>query len=179
MVAKLKKTSEITAEQASDYSNQWVADGVRQYTELLESADPSAIAVQLALWRANHTQYLANSRAIDALDLSVNVSGSRLAVLRALYCEPTKSMALSAISKAAFISPTMVTNLVDGLERGGLVKRVGSPDDRRVSIACLTDEGKAAFEKILPVMSQRMTEACAGFTEEEKQTLVSLLQRLY
>ena len=115
-------------------------EGVKQYTELLESADPSAIAVQLALWRANHTQYLANSRAIDALDLTVNVSGSRLAVLRALYCEPTKSMALSAISKAAFISPTMVTNLVDGLERGGLVKRVGSPDDRRVSIACLTEE---------------------------------------
>lgn len=179
MVAREKKQLEITPEMASRYSNEWVLEGVRQYTELLESADPSAIAVQLALWRANHTQYLANSRAIDSLDLDVNVSGSRLAVLRALYCEPTKSMALSAISKAAFISPTMVTNLVDGLERGELVKRVGSPDDRRVSIACLTKKGEKTFERILPVMSQRMTEACAGFTEEEKQTLLDLLSRLY
>jgi DNA-binding MarR family transcriptional regulator len=179
MVAKVKKQLEVTPEMASNYSNQWVMEGVKQYTELLESADPSAIAVQLALWRANHTQYLANSRVIDAIDLDVNVSGSRLAVLRALYCEPSKSMALSAISKAAFISPTMVTNLVDGLERGELVRRVGSPDDRRVSIACLTQKGEETFKKILPAMSQRMTEACASFTEEEKQTLLKLLQRLY
>lgn len=179
MVAKLKKQREATPERASDYSNQWVMEGVRQYTDLLESADRTAIAVQLALWRANHAQYLANSRAIDALELDVNVSGSRLAVLRTLYCEPSKSMALSGISKGAGISPTMVTNLVDGLERGGLVKRVGSPDDRRVSIACLTRKGEETFEKVLPIMSERMTEACAGFTEEEKETLISLLQRLY
>jgi MarR family 2-MHQ and catechol resistance regulon transcriptional repressor len=179
MVAKLKKQDELTPEQASSYSDQWVMDGVRQYTDLLDSADPMAIAVQLALWRANHAQYLANSRAIDALDLDVNVSGSRLAVLRTLYCTQGKSMALSGISKAAGISPTMVTNLVDGLERGGLVKRVGSPDDRRVSIACLTQKGEETFETVLPIMSQRMTEACAGFSEEEKQTLLNLLQRLY
>jgi MarR family 2-MHQ and catechol resistance regulon transcriptional repressor len=68
---------------------------------------------------------------------------------------------------------------VDGLERGELVRRVGSPDDRRVSIACLTQKGEETFKKILPAMSQRMTEACASFTEEEKQTLLKLLQRLY
>ena len=178
MVAKLKKP-EMTPERASNYSDQWVMEGVRQYTDLLDSADPKAIAVQLALWRANHAQYLANSRAIDALDLDVNVSGSRLAVLRTLYCTESKSMALSGISKAAGISPTMVTNLVDGLARVGYVRRAGSPDDRRVSIAHLTPEGEATFLQVLPVLSQRMSDACADFTEEEKETLLQLLQRLF
>jgi DNA-binding MarR family transcriptional regulator len=156
-----------------------VADGVRQYTEILETSDPKAIAVQLSLWQANHAQFLANSRAIDALGLPVSVTGSRLAVLRTLYFAPGKSMALSGISKAAEISPTMVTHLIESLARAGFVRRSGSPDDRRVSIAHLTPEGEETFLKVLPVLSQRMTDAFAGFTEDEKDILLRLLQRLF
>lgn len=157
----------------------WVEQGVRQYMQLLDSADPKSIAIQLALWQANHTQILANARVIDALNLPVGVSDSRLAVLRTLYCAPERSMALSAISKAAGISPTMVTNLIDGLVRSGLVSRVGNPDDRRVSIARLTPEGEETFQKILPIMSDRMTQACAGFTDEEKDQFLGFLKRLF
>jgi DNA-binding MarR family transcriptional regulator len=174
------KSSQPKAESVQEEdAYQWVADGVRQYMELLESGDPLAIAVQLALWQANHAQYLANSRAIDALNLPISVTGSRLAVMRTLYCAPGKKLPLSQISRNAGISPTMVTNLVDGLVKGGLVRREGSSTDRRVSIAKLTKEGEETFHKVLPVMSQRMTEACAGFTEEEKKTLLTLLQRLF
>jgi DNA-binding MarR family transcriptional regulator len=155
-----------------------VAEGVRQYTQILPTTDPKAIAVQLALWQANHAQFVGNSRAIDTLGLPISVTGSRLAVLRTLYFAPDKCMALSVLSKTARISPTMVTNLVDGLARGGLVRRAGSTDDRRVSIAHLTPEGEATFLQVLPVMSQRMTDACASFTDEEKDILLRLLQRL-
>lgn len=180
MVSRItkRKDAETPAAQDDD-AYRWVADGARQYSELLESADPLAIAVQLALWQANHAQFLANSRAIDALGLPVSITGSRLAVMRTLYCAPGKQLALSAISKQAGISPTMVTNLIDGLARGGLVRRVGSTTDRRVSIAILTREGEETFDQVLPVMSDRMTDACAGFSEAEKQQLLSLLQRLF
>jgi len=161
------------------YSNDWVAEGVRQYTSILETSDPKAIAVQLALWQANHAQFVANSHAIDELALPISVTGSRLAVLRTLYFAPDKCMTLSGLSKAAEISPTMVTNLIDGLARAGLVRRAGSPDDRRVSIAHLTQEGETTFLQVLPVLSQRMTDACATFTEDEKDILLKLLQRLY
>jgi DNA-binding MarR family transcriptional regulator len=161
-----------------DCKPDYVQEGVRQYVELLDSADPTAIAVVLALWEADHMQMLANHRAIDSLNLPVSVSGSRLTVLRTLYFSPNKSMALSAISRATGISPTMITNLIDGLAKGGLVRRSGSPDDRRVRIAHLTPEGEEAFHKVLPVMSDRMTQACSQFTEEEKLQLLSLLQKL-
>jgi DNA-binding MarR family transcriptional regulator len=59
------------------------------------------------------------------------------------------------------------------------VRRAGSPDDRRVSIAHLTPEGEATFLQVLPVLSQRMTDACATFTDEEKALLLKLLQRLF
>lgn len=160
-------------------STEWVVAGVQQYTEVLETSDPRSIAVLLALWRASHAQFVANSRAIDALDLPVSVTGTRLAVLRTLYFAPDKCMALSAIGKAANISPTMVTNVVDSLARAGYIRRGGSPDDRRVSIAHLTQQGEDTFLQVLPVLSQRMTDACADFTDEEKDTLLRLLQRLF
>jgi DNA-binding MarR family transcriptional regulator len=48
-----------------------------------------------------------------------------------------------------------------------------------VSIAHLTEQGEATFLRVLPVLSQRMTDACADFTEEEKDTLLRLLERLF
>jgi DNA-binding MarR family transcriptional regulator len=168
-----------TSADQDSYSNEWVADGVRQYTQILTTSDPKAIAVQLALWQANHAQFVANSRAIDALGLPISVTGSRLAVLRTLFFAPDKRMSLSALSKAADVSPTMVTHLIEGLARAGLVRRSGSPDDRRVSIAHLTKEGEDTFLEVLPVLSQRMTDACADFTDDEKDTLLRLLERLF
>lgn len=161
------------------YSKDWVEEGVRQYTQVLETSDPKAIAVVLALWQASNAQFIYNSRAIDELDLPISITGSRLAVMRSLYFAPDRRMALSALGKAAQVSPTMVTHLIEGLMRVGYVIRTGNPDDRRVSIAQLTKEGEEAFLRVLPVLSQRMTDACADFTDEEKDTLLRLLQRLF
>jgi DNA-binding MarR family transcriptional regulator len=160
------------------FTTESVVEGVRQYAAILPTTDPKAIAVHLALWQAHHAQYMANSRAIEALDLPVSVTGSRLTVVRTLYCAPGRRMTLGTLSKRTRLSPAAVTNLVDSLSRGSLVRRVGSTEDRRVNIAELTEKGEAAFHKILPAMSESMTSACAGLTDEEKDTLLRLLQRL-
>jgi DNA-binding MarR family transcriptional regulator len=154
-----------------------VMAGARQYSELLDSADSTSIAIMLTLWQAQHVQTVANLRAFDALNLPTPINGSRLTVLRTLYFAQEQRMSMSSISKATGISPTMVTNLVDGLGRGGLVKRAGSSEDRRVSFVHLTPAGEEAFRRILPVMSARMYDACKNFTDEEKAQLLSLLQK--
>jgi DNA-binding MarR family transcriptional regulator len=165
---------------AGEYANgaDAILEGAHQYATLLDSADSTAIAIILALWEANHVQMLANHRAFDSIGLPVSLSGSRLTILRTLYFAPGRRMALSAISKSTNTNLTVVSNLVDALKKGGLVRRIGSPHDRRVSIAELTPEGEDAFRRILPVMSARMTEACSGFSEEEKRQFLGYLQRL-
>jgi DNA-binding MarR family transcriptional regulator len=155
-----------------------IEQGVRQYTQVLDSADPKAIAVYLALWKASQFQMLENARAIDALNLPVSVSRSRLTVLRTLFFAEGKRMALNEISKTTGITPAMVTHLIEGLARGGLVRRSGSRDDRRVKIAQLTPEGEEAFQTVLPVISKRMTDACAHLSDAEKDELIRLLQSL-
>jgi DNA-binding MarR family transcriptional regulator len=155
-----------------------ILEGAKQYAALLDSADSTSIAIILALWQANHVQMLANHRALDSLGLPVSVSGTRLTILRTLYFAPEKKMALSAIAKATGTNLTVVSNLVNALQKGGLVQRIGSPTDRRVSIAQLTWQGEEAFREILPVISARMAKACDEFNDAEKNQFLDYLQRL-
>jgi DNA-binding MarR family transcriptional regulator len=155
-----------------------ILEGVEQYSALLDSDDSLSIAIILTLWEANYVQMLANHRAFDAIGLPISLSGARLTILRTLYFAQDRRMSLSAMGKKTDKNLTVVSNLVDALERGGLVRRVGSSDDRRVSIAELTPAGEEAFRRILPVMSARMSAACKDFTEPEKRLFLEFLQRL-
>jgi len=159
-------------------SKQAIDDGIAQYSRVLPTTDPKSIAIQLAVWQADHTQYAANCRVVDALDLPVSFTGHRLLLLRTLYFAPSHRMTLGGLSKATGLSPVAITNYVDSLIRGSLVRRCGSTEDRRVNYAQLTEKGEAAFLSILPELGRRWTEAGACFTEEEKDTLLQLLQRL-
>ena len=156
-----------------------VSEAIRQYTQVLDSADPKAIAVYMALWKASQVQFLANSRAIDALNLNVTVSGSRLAVLRVLYFTPGKELPLKDLAKKNGMSVAMISHLVDRLVKQDLLVKTGSATDRRVALARLTPSGEEAFHRVLPVLARRITDACVDFAENEKDDLIRLLQKLY
>ena len=159
-----------------------IAQRLRQYTAILPTvapnADPKAIALLLELSRAAHALFLSNCRASDSVGLPMSVTGKRLAILRTLHFTPEHRMSLRDLSKANHLSPAATTNYVDSLTRGSLVRRSCSPAEPHTNIVDLTPRGEAAFLEIMPAISRSWTEACASFTEEEKDTLVRLLRRL-
>ena len=180
MVTNLKPKQAVAPATLKDrVAKDAVAEATRQYLAILPTSDPKAIEVQLAIRRAFHALYLSNCRAVDALGLPVSVTGKRLAILRTLYFAPERQMTLSAVSKIVRVSPAAATNYVDSLSRGSLVRRTCSPEDRHSNIIQLTPKGEAAFQGIASALSRSWTEACAGFTADEKDTLVRLLERLF
>ena len=156
-----------------------ILEAADQYSGLLASADASAIAIYMAIWRASQVQLLANQRTTEGLGLPIKFSPSGLAVLRVLYFATSNRMSISDISKTTRISRMTVLNVVDGLQNAGLVKRRSSVRDRRVRIAQLTESGSEAFLNIVPVMASSMSAACSGFTAHEKELLLGFLRRLY
>jgi len=70
------------------------------------------------------------------------------------------------------------TQLVDGMERDGLVERQTGPEDKRVVFATLTQQGEALFASVFPRNAQRIEHSWSSFTDEEKQTLTQLMVRL-
>jgi DNA-binding MarR family transcriptional regulator len=155
-----------------------VREGVEQYSTLLESPDPLAIGIILAIWEINSAQMLANEKAFEQLDLPVNVGGNRLPILRTLYFAPEQRMSIAQLSRKTGLTISWITSLVEALSAGGMVRRMGSPTDRRVTLVCLTDEGARAFQNILPLMGEAMSRTCRNLSHDEKQTFIDLLNRL-
>lgn len=102
---------------------------------------------------------------------------------------PSQSRALGVISRhsdrplrlgdiAAHldIAPRSATEVVDGLEERGLVRRSPDPTDRRAVTITLTDEGRALRRRIERVRARRGDEFFGHLTEDQQAQLRSLLE---
>src|SRR5580700_3944887 len=71
-----------------------------------------------------------------------------------------------------------VTGLIDDLEAQGVVRRVRSPSDRRKMMVSLTARGRRTHVDTHHAMSSNMGRVFEGMSDEEIQTLRTLLSRL-
>lgn len=60
----------------------------------------------------------------------------------------TRGMSSKELGEKTLITKGTLTGVVDRLEARGLVRRVGSTDDRRSTIVQLTQGGQAEFERV-------------------------------
>ncbi len=85
------------------------------------------------------------------------------------------------IAQLADLTATDRSNLgraVIELERTGFVARRPAPRDRRNILLSLTPAGRRKLDEILPVVRRISEEALEGFSAEDVDTLMSLLQRM-
>jgi DNA-binding MarR family transcriptional regulator len=68
-------------------------------------------------------------------------------VLVALAHSPANRLRMIDVTKRMCVSKSNVTQLIDKLERAGLVRRESSSDDRRLIYATITKEGLAAARR--------------------------------
>jgi MarR family transcriptional repressor of emrRAB len=150
----------------------------QRYQEELPNSDPDGIEVILAMLRTVRMHRTAIARQIESLGLDVGMTGARYTLLLTLYFSRENLLAQNEISKELNVSRTNITNLIDGLERDGLVERVPNPADRRVSYAQLTRRGAALCTTLMPELTRLVEDATHGFSQEEKATFTQLLYRV-
>jgi MarR family transcriptional regulator, 2-MHQ and catechol-resistance regulon repressor len=149
---------------------------VRYHTEF-PWADQDAIEIALSLFRANRILGTGLARYLDGLGLGI--SRARYTVLRTLYFAKGNRMPQNEIGREMGVSKTNVTNLIDGLEKDGLVVRITNPADRRVTYAQLTPEGEELSAALMPEMTKFMQDVVHGFTTEEKTLFREFLFRVW
>src|SRR5262245_42635697 len=71
----------------------------------------------------------------DAKDLS-------LQQLTVLSLVRTEGLGLAELARRCMVAPTVITGIVDRLERQGLIRREADPRDRRVNRLVLTEAGR-------------------------------------
>ena len=101
-------------------------------------------------------------RALSAVELSV----VEYTVLDALDRQDGWHMRMQQLARAAALSPSATTRLVNRLEDRGLLSRVLCADDRRGIYTELTPAGRALYERAHPVHDEALERVLA---DAEKQ----------
>jgi MarR family transcriptional regulator, 2-MHQ and catechol-resistance regulon repressor len=89
-----------------------------------------------------------------------------------------EQLTMSTLAGQVSLTTSGITRLVDRMATAGLVERVPSPTDRRVSYVRLTAAGRDKLDEALPVHAGNLREVFAGFSDADRRTLDVLLDRL-
>ncbi|NIM11860.1 MAG: MarR family transcriptional regulator [Candidatus Aminicenantes bacterium] len=105
-----------------------------------------------------------------------DLNASQLSCLLALANKDP--LALSKLSRKVHLSPSMITSVVDQLEKKELVIRNRKSSDRRVVLIELTEKGKEVVKTAPPSFQEQLMNSLSYIKEEEKKSLYEHLNIL-
>jgi len=124
------------------------------------------------------TEWRISERLDAELQAAAGVSLNRLELLVHLLFKDGRRR-MSDLADALLLSRGGATRLVARAEDDGLVRREIPPDDRRATYAVLTDAGRAAAERALPVYLEAVQRLFHDFVDDsEAEVLVRVWNRV-
>ena len=140
------------------------------------SQPPSAAAIVEALVVAVHALQRFADQRIARCNFPMKLSGSRLRVL--FEIEGAGTVRMGHLAAKLGIAARTVTDLVDGLEQEGLLRRQADPTDRRATLLMLTPVAQAHFAQVDELRRTISEEALAPLDAAERRQFLTLLNRL-
>ncbi|WP_377887278.1 MarR family winged helix-turn-helix transcriptional regulator [Alkalihalobacillus sp. R86527] len=132
------------------------------------------LSLKLFIVMARATRSVTDQVKIDIQNHGLNPT--EFAVLELLYHKG--SQPLQQIGEKILLASGSITYVVDKLETKGYLRRNPCPNDRRITHAVVTDEGKALMDRIFPEHELKLQKIFAGLDESEKETAISLMKKL-
>lgn len=120
--------------------------------------------------------YTESRRATKEVARHLGLTGPQVTAVKML--EAFGDLSLSALSEHMSAHNSTITGLVDRMERGGLVERVRSTEDRRVVIIRLTDEGRRIARSVPVTSMQVFARALSSLDDDERDSLRRILRKL-
>ncbi|HRJ68053.1 MAG TPA: MarR family transcriptional regulator [Beijerinckiaceae bacterium] len=89
-----------------------------------------------------------------------------------------KRMAGRDVGRLSALDKMQVSRALARLEGRGMIDRAPDPDDRRNQVLSLTAEGRALYQKIVPLVQAREEYILSALSPEEVRTLNALMTRV-
>lgn len=102
--------------------------------------------------------------------------GSQQRILTIL--RETGSISQSELTQRLGVQPGSASEVIGKLESAGLILRTLSPSDRRTQNITLTPAGQTQADEAFALREQRHRAMFSCLSEEEKESLLSLLERI-
>lgn len=91
---------------------------------------------------------------------------------------PPHRMSPTSLSKGLMLSSAGMTSRLDRLERGGLVRRLPDPTDRRALLVELTESGSKVVDEAVATNTKSERDLLRTLTAAEVATLARLLRKM-
>ncbi|MGH9128643.1 MAG: MarR family winged helix-turn-helix transcriptional regulator [Acidimicrobiales bacterium] len=148
-----------------------IAEARRQWAKRWECAD--AMAAATSIMRAQQIVLSAVDKSLADMGLTF----ARYEALVLLHFSRRGSLPLGKMGERLQVHPTSVTNLVDRLERQGLVRRMRHPTDRRTTLAEITDAGRVLVEEATAAVVSTGF-ALEGLSSDDLTALTAVLRQV-
>jgi DNA-binding MarR family transcriptional regulator len=109
-------------------------------------------------------------------NLPASLSGPRMGVL--FQVRRSDGLRMGDLAERLGVAPRTVTDLVDGLERDGLLLRRPDPADRRATLLDLTPLAQVEFDRVHGTSKTFLQEVFAPLQPAERRQLIRLLGKL-
>jgi DNA-binding MarR family transcriptional regulator len=90
----------------------------------------------------------------------------------------TPALRVTALSDLLKITPAGVTHLLNPLETLGYIERLPDPNDRRVVLIGLTQEGDAMAQDLIAEVQEKLSGLVKYLGEEDSRTLIRLMSKV-
>jgi DNA-binding MarR family transcriptional regulator len=149
-----------------------IAEARRQW-EARDWAAPAAMSATTSVMRAHQLVIAQVDEALRPFGLTF----ARYEALVLLAFSRRGALPLGKMGDRLMLHPTSVTNIVDRLERQGLVERTAHPTDRRTTLASITDDGRRVVGKATEAVTSTGF-GLAALTDDELDQLTALLRKV-
>jgi DNA-binding MarR family transcriptional regulator len=134
----------------------------------------SAVISLISEVRGRATKFLEKELVEAGIEGLVSSHG---AIISALFRHGGK-LRMKEIAELINRDKSTVTYLVNCLHKAGFVERVKGEQDEREFYIVLTPKAWAVEDKINQISQKLVKTAYSGFTEQEQETLMALLERM-
>jgi DNA-binding MarR family transcriptional regulator len=150
-----------------------IAEARRQWESRWPGAPTAAMAAVTSIMRAQQVLIARLNETLRPFGLTF----ARYEALMLLLFTRHGALPLGKIGERLQVHRTSVTNIVDKLEADGLVRRVPHAEDRRATLAEITDEGRRVARAATEAM-HALTFGMGALGEQQQEQLTELLRGL-
>ncbi len=130
---------------------------------------------QFAPYLLNRVTARWNSNVAEELK-AFDMTTTNMRVLAVLSIMPT--LTINELSVYAVTEQSTTSRTLDAMEEQGWVRRQPRSDDMRIRDVSITEEGRAALQKIWPAIYERFEQLFDGVDEESYRHFVATLHRM-
>jgi DNA-binding MarR family transcriptional regulator len=114
----------------------------------------------------------------DIIGSNLGLHVRQIEILEILYNHPDMKLTPAQLADEVHLTRSTMTGNLDSLQKKGFIKRESHPDDRRMLLIKITQEGIDFCKKTMPQRYAHVLRVMKGLSDDERKNLRGIYEKL-